>query len=131
MSVDEILEDAKVTNVWIVTESGRKHEFDMLIRGIFYAFNVMADALLLGNRQTDKRNDRQHEQEWKNVKEMLNGGEITLKKLKEKLKKGVWRFEFEELCCINLIKKMLGSYTYYVLEGERSIYNFLISNFSL
>jgi len=38
-----------------------------------------------------------HEQEWKKVEDMLNSGEITLKELREKLKKGKWRFEFEEL----------------------------------
>jgi hypothetical protein len=27
---------------------------------------------------------------------MLNRGEITVKELREKLKKGEWRFEFEE-----------------------------------
>ena len=30
------------------------------------------------------------------VEEMLNKGEITLKELREKLKKGEWRFEFEK-----------------------------------
>jgi len=38
-----------------------------------------------------------HEYEWKRVEEMLNRGEITLKELREKLKKGEWRFEFEGL----------------------------------
>lgn len=33
-----------------------------------------------------------HEREWKKVEEMLNRGEITLKELRERLKKGEWRF---------------------------------------
>ncbi len=37
-----------------------------------------------------------HEQEWKRVEEMLNRGKITLKELRERLKKGEWRFLFEE-----------------------------------
>ena len=37
-----------------------------------------------------------HEYEWKRVEEMLNKGEITLKELREKLKKGEWRFLFEK-----------------------------------
>ena len=38
-----------------------------------------------------------HEYEWRRVEEILNKGEIMLKELREKLKKGEWRFEFEEL----------------------------------
>jgi hypothetical protein len=37
-----------------------------------------------------------HEGEWRKVEDMLNSGEITLKELRERLKRGVWRFEFEE-----------------------------------
>ncbi|WP_148212092.1 hypothetical protein [Ferroglobus placidus] len=158
-----VFRDEKVTNVWIVTEQGRKIEFDVLIRGTFYSFDVMAsrretldiiipveckyrmvrpedvtafddrvraafgerrnvlplmiglgwnsEALHIAKRlgimtlyfsAVDKllsemlgRNHR-HEYEWKKVEEMLNKGEITLKELREKLKKGEWRFEFEE-----------------------------------
>ncbi|RLI79955.1 hypothetical protein DRP04_08650, partial [Archaeoglobales archaeon] len=42
-----VFRDAKVTNVWIVTEQGRKLEFDVLIRGTFHSFDVMA-----GGRQS-------------------------------------------------------------------------------
>ncbi|NOZ76694.1 MAG: hypothetical protein GXO65_03265, partial [Euryarchaeota archaeon] len=38
-----VFRDEKVTNVWITMESGRRGEFDVLIRGTFTAFNVMAD----------------------------------------------------------------------------------------
>jgi len=38
-----------------------------------------------------------HEDEWRRVEKILNKGEITLKELREKLKKGEWRFEFEKL----------------------------------
>lgn len=38
-----------------------------------------------------------HEDEWKRFKEMLNKGEITVKELRKKLKKGEWRFMFEEM----------------------------------
>lgn len=34
--------DEKVMNVWITTKSGRRAEFDVLMRGTFNAFNVMA-----------------------------------------------------------------------------------------
>lgn len=37
-----VFRDERVTNVWITMESGRKGEFDVLIRGTFTAFNVMA-----------------------------------------------------------------------------------------
>ncbi len=37
-----------------------------------------------------------HEDEWKRVEEMLNSGEVTLKELRERLRKGEWRFEFEK-----------------------------------
>ena len=40
-SIPFVFRDKKVTNVWIVTEKGRKVEFDVLIRGTFYPFNVM------------------------------------------------------------------------------------------
>ena len=163
-SLPFVFRDEKVTNVWIVTENSRKLEFDVLIRGTFYPFDVMA-----GGRQTldiiipieckyrmvkpedvtafddriraafgEARNvlpimiglgwnnealhiarrlelmtlyfsaiDRlisemigkryRHEYEWKRVEEMLNSGEITLKELRERLKKGEWRFEFEKI----------------------------------
>lgn len=163
-SLPFVFRDERVTNVWVVTEQGRKLEFDVLIRGTFYPFDVMA-----GGRQSldiimpieckyrmvkpedvtafddriraafgESRNvlplmiglgwnnealhmakrfgimtlyfsaiDRlisemigrkyRHEQEWKRVEEMLNRGEITLKELREKLKKGEWRFEFEKI----------------------------------
>jgi hypothetical protein len=162
-SLPFVFRDERVTNVWIVTENGRKLEFDVLIRGTFYPFDILA-----GGRQSldiiipieckyrmvkpedvtafddrikaafgDSRNvlplmiglgwnnealhiarrlgimtlyfsavDRlisemtgrryRHEDEWKRVEEMLNRGEITVKELREKLKKGEWRIEFEE-----------------------------------
>lgn len=36
--------DEKVNNVWITMESGRRGEFDVLIRGTFNAFNIMANG---------------------------------------------------------------------------------------
>ena len=39
-----VFRDKKVANVWIVTEKGRKLEFDVLIRGTFYPFNVLVDG---------------------------------------------------------------------------------------
>jgi len=161
-SIPFVFRDERVANVWVVTESGRKLEFDVLIRGTFYAFNVMTDGrqtldviIPVESKYTlvkpehvtnfderiraafgDSRNvfpimiglgwsnealhmakrlgimtlyfsaiDRlisemtgkryRHEEEWKIVEEMLNKGEITLKELRERLKKGEWRFEFE------------------------------------
>ncbi len=38
-----------------------------------------------------------HEDEWKRAEEMLNRGEITVKNLREKIRKGEWRFEFEKM----------------------------------
>ena len=163
-SIPFVFRDEKVANVWIVTEKGRKLEFDVLIRGTFYAFNVMAEGrssldliipieckytlvkpehvanfddrvkaafgnsrnvlpIMIGlgwssealhmakrlgimtlyfsavdrliSEMTGKK--YRHEYEWKRVEEMLNKGEITLKELREKLKKGEWKFEFEEV----------------------------------
>ena len=159
-----VFRDEQVANVWIVTENGRKLEFDVLIRGTFYPFNVMVDGrssldivmpveckyrmikpedvisfddrvkaafgnarsvlpLMIGlgwsnealhmakrlgimtlyfsavdrliSEMTGKR--YRHEHEWKRVEDMLNKGEITLRELREKLKKGEWRFEFERI----------------------------------
>ena len=167
-SIPFVFRDEKVTNVWIVTENGRKLEFDVLIRGTFYPFDIMAggrqsldiiipveckyrivkpedvtafddriraafgeaknilplmiglgwnnEALHIAKRlgimtlyfsaidrliseMTGKR--YRHEQEWKRVEEMLNRGEITLKELRERLKKGEWRFEFEKMYILN------------------------------
>lgn len=159
-----VFRDEKVTNVWIVTEQGRKIEFDVLIRRAFHSFDVMAagrealdiiipveckyrmvkpeDVTAFDDRVRaafgERRNalplmiglswnseamhiarrlgimtlyfsaiDRlisemigrkyRHEEEWKKVEGMLNRGEITLKELREKLKKGEWRFGFEEM----------------------------------
>ncbi|WP_290901278.1 hypothetical protein [Ferroglobus sp.] len=159
-----VFREAKVTNVWIVTEQGRKIEFDVLIRGTFYSFDVMAsgretldivipieckyrmvkpeDVMAFDDRVRaafgERRNvlplmiglgwnsealhiakrlgimtlyfsavdkllsemlgrSYRHEHEWKKVEEMLNKGEITLKELRERLKNGEWRFEFERM----------------------------------
>ena len=159
-----VFRESRVANVWIVTEQGRKIEFDVLIRGTFNSFNVMTsgretldiiipieckyrmvkpeDVTVFDDRIRaafgDRRNvlplmiglgwnkealhiakrlgimtlyfsavdkllsemlgkSYRHENEWKRVEEMLNKGEITLKDLREKLKKGEWRFEFEEI----------------------------------
>jgi len=43
-SIPFVFRDERVANVWIVTENGRKLEFDVLIRGTFYPFNVMVDG---------------------------------------------------------------------------------------
>ena len=163
-SIPFVFRDKKVTNVWIVTEKGRKIEFDVLIRGTFYPFNVMVDGkssldiimpieckytlvkpehvanfddrikaafgnarnimpIMIGlgwsnealhmakrlgimtlyfsaidrliSEMTGKK--YRHENEWRRVEEMLNRGEITLRELRDKLKKGEWRFEFERL----------------------------------
>ncbi len=163
-SLPFVFRDEKVTNVWIVTEQGRKLEFDVLIRGTFYPFDVMAGGrqsldiimpieckyrivkpedvmtfddrirtafgegrnvlpLMIGlgwnnealhmakrlgimtlyfsavDRLISEMTGRKyrHEEEWRKVEEMLNRGEITLKELREKLKKGEWRFEFEKI----------------------------------
>gem|GEM_PF-1238564 len=163
-SIPFVFRDEKVTNVWIVTENGRKLEFDVLIRGTFYPFDIMAGGrqsldiiipveckyrmvkpedvtafddriraafgeaknilpLMIGlgwnnealhiakrlgimtlyfsaiDRLISEMTGRKyrHEQEWKRVEEMLNRGEITLKELREKLKKGEWVFEFEDM----------------------------------
>ena len=165
-SIPFVFRDEKVTNVWIVTEKGRKLEFDVLIRGTFYPFNVMVDGrcsldiimpieckytlvkpehvanfddrikaafgnarnvlpIMIGlgwsnealhmakrlgimtlyfsaidrliSEMTGKK--YRHENEWRRVEEMLNKGEITLKELREKLKKGEWKFEFEKIIC--------------------------------
>jgi len=163
-SLPFVFRDDRVTNVWIVTEQGRKLEFDVLIRGTFYPFDIMAggrpsldiiipieckyrmvkpeDVTAFDDRIRaafgESRNvlplmiglgwnnealhiarrlgimtlyfssvDRlisemigkryRHEDEWKKVEEMLNSGEITLKELRERLKKGEWRFEFEKV----------------------------------
>jgi len=163
-SIPFVFRDKKVTNVWIVTEKGRKLEFDVLIRGTFYPFNVMADGrssldiimpieckytlvkpeyvtnfddrvkaafgnsrnvlpIMIGLSWSNEalhmakrlgimtlyfsaidrlisemtRKKYRHEYEWRRVEEMLNKGEITLKELREKLKKGEWRFEFERI----------------------------------
>ncbi len=161
-SLPFVFRDEKVTNVWIVTEQGRKLEFDVLIRGTFYPFDVMAGGrpsldiiipieckyrmvkpedvtafddriraafgesrnvlpLMIGlgwnnealhiarrlgimtlyfsavDRLISEMTGRRyrHEDEWRRVEEMLNSGEITLKELRDKLKKGEWRFGFE------------------------------------
>ncbi len=39
-----VFRDEKVANVWVVTESGRKLEFDVLIRGTFYSFDVITSG---------------------------------------------------------------------------------------
>ncbi len=161
-SIPFVFRDERVGEVWIVTEKGRKLEFDVLIRGTFYPFNVMVDGrssldiimpieckyrivkaehvinfderikeafgnfknvlpLMIGLSWKDDamhiakrlgimtlyfsaidrllsemtRRKYRHEDEWKRVEEMLNKGEITVKELREKLKKGEWRFMFE------------------------------------
>ncbi len=166
-SIPLVFRDEKVANVWVVTEKGRKLEFDILIKGTFYAFNVMADGrtsldiiipieskyTLVRPEHVANFDDRvkaafgnarnvlpimiglgwsteamhmakklgimtlyfsaidrlisemigrkyRHESEWKRVEEMLNKEEITLKELREKLKKGEWRFEFEEILSV-------------------------------
>ena len=163
-SIPFVFRDEKVTNVWIVSENGRKMEFDVLIRGTFYPFDIMAGGrqsldiiipveckyrmvkpedvtafddriraafgeaknilpLMIGlgwnnealhiakrlgimtlyfsaiDRLISEMTGRKyrHEQEWRRVEEMLNRGEITLKELREKLKKGEWVFEFEDM----------------------------------
>ena len=39
-----VFRDDKVMNVWVTTESGRKAEFDVLIRGTFNAFDTLSDG---------------------------------------------------------------------------------------
>jgi hypothetical protein len=39
-----VFRDPRVMNVWVTMESGRRAEFDVLLRGTFNAFNVMADG---------------------------------------------------------------------------------------
>jgi len=163
-SIPFVFRDEKVTNIWIVTERGRKLEFDVLIRETFYAFNVMASGrksldivipieskytmvkpehvtsfddrvkaafgdarkvlpIMIGLGWTKEALhmakrlgimtiyfsavDRlvsemvgkkyRHEDEWKRAEEMLNRGEIDIRELRERLKKGEWRFIFEEM----------------------------------
>lgn len=39
-----VFRDKKVMNVWITMESGRRGEFDVLLKGTFNAFNAMTDG---------------------------------------------------------------------------------------
>lgn len=39
-----VFRDKKVTNVWVTMDSGRRGEFDVLIRGTFNAFNAMTQG---------------------------------------------------------------------------------------
>lgn len=39
-----VFRDEKVNNIWVTMESGRRGEFDVLIKGTFNAFNIMANG---------------------------------------------------------------------------------------
>ena len=168
-----VFRNEKVNNVWITLQSGRRGEFDVLIKGTFNAFNIMAsgkpfldfvmpieskyrmvqpehvtqfddkiksafgdrrivfpimfglgwkeESLHLTKRlgilttyfsSIDKLiremtgTKYRHEHEWKRAEQMMKDGKLTYESLREQIKKGEYKFLFEEYIEKHLAKKI-------------------------